>query len=106
MRGDMELHPRHFIYFAAAVFGGISVKYFINRVILDETEFFADNVSTLFFYIVLLVVNGSGIFIDVHVRNLGSETEHRKFLKKEIIVMIGFLFVMINLLAAAAARRI
>lgn len=106
MRGDMELHSRHFVYFAAAVFGGISVKYFVNKVILNETDFFANNVSTLFFYIVLLVVNGAGIIIDAYVRKLGSETEHRNFLKKEIIVMIGFLFVTINMLAAAAARRI
>ncbi|MBR5370947.1 MAG: hypothetical protein IK130_01895 [Oscillospiraceae bacterium] len=102
----MEIHPRHVIYFAMAAFGAGAVKSYINRVLLDEPDFFVNNVSTLIMYLCFLAVFGAGLFNDAYIRTLSAETDRREYLKREITVMSGYLFVMINVMAAAAARHI
>ena len=106
MRGDLELHPRHVVYTLSGAFAGISVKYFINKVIYGTDAFLTDpeNLSVLFLFGLFLTGIFCGIFIDACVRNPAHESSGRRFPAFEIIAVTLFDLTALLLLVLALRR--
>ena len=92
MRGDIELHPRHFVYTFSGIFSGSTVQYFINKVLFSDDTFFSktNNISEVLFYVFMIFGIIAGVYIDYYVVEYMYQIDHKKFLLFEIITIVVF----------------
>ena len=102
---EIYLHPRHFIYFGSGLIGGISVKYFIRKVLLSSDRFFStpDDPSDLALYFMMAVGIFTGLFIDDYARCHEFEIDYRNFLffERLILIFLNAVFVLLFILTYA-----
>lgn len=90
MRGDMDLHPRHFVYTFSGVFSGATVQYFINKVLFSDDVFFSqtNSVGEVLFFVLTFLHITVGFFIDDYVVRNRRQMDYRTFLLSERIVIV------------------
>ena len=108
MRGDLELHPRHFIYTLSGIFSGATIQYFINKVLFSDDTFFShtNNISEIMFYVFTFVGIITGGCIDNYVRKYRYQTYPKKFLLFEIITIVVFDLIIATLLVFALLYKL
>ena len=92
MRGDLELHPRHFIYSLSGFFSGFTIHDFINKVLLSGavTSSKTNNISEVLLYVFMVLGVMAGLYIDDYVIKHKYEINYKKFLMAEIITVVIF----------------
>ena len=90
MRGDLELHPRHFIYSFSGFFSGLTARYFINKVLSADniTGSETNAISEILFYVLMVSGIMAGILTDHYVMKNKYKINYRKFLTAEVITMV------------------
>ena len=88
MAYNREIHAREVVYWLSGLFAGVSVKYFISKVLLHESFFSGkDDISDVAFYVMFLISCIAAPLIDDHMRQYNYYSNYSKIRKTENIIV-------------------
>ncbi len=91
MAYNREIHAREVVYWLSGLFAGVSVKYFISKVLLHESFFSGkDDISDAVFLIIAFISCLATPFIDDHLRQYKYYSNYSKIRKTENIIVGSF----------------
>lgn len=92
VRGDLEMHPRHFIYFFSGAFSGLTLNYFINKILFSEDTLFSEatHLGEAVFYVLTVLGIFAGLSIDNYMVKHRHQIDRKRFLQIETLTMIAF----------------